>query len=225
MTHRIAPLVLGACLLAAGACRTYIALPGEDTDLQSAPSDLARPADLSISDLSIPPPRPDLTRPARDLTMPRPDDLAGPRDLYYVTPVDASGFACGSQTCAVGQQCCVSRGQGGATLACMPSCPDGGVTQISCDGPGTCGGNPCCISGGAGGFGSVACKSAPTECVPAIDFQSMALTTRLCQADGDCTAGGVQTMLNRCCRLSFQGFTGRVCLNPQIGGLLGATCP
>ena len=153
----------------------------------AAPADLWSPPHFT-SDFTVPP------QPSVDFALPPPPraDLAVPPpivDLAVPPPVDAGGLACGNQTCPAGQHCCINRNGMGVTLSCMNSCPDGGVGQIACDGPGTCGGNPCCIRGGQGGFGAITCEQAPNACVPTIDFQTRQLTTRLCMADGDCTAG------------------------------------
>lgn len=165
---------------------------------------------------------PDLTV-VKDLT-PIPD-LVTP----YSPPVDANGFACGPKaTCTNAQVCCISNKGGDAGLGaeCMASCPDGGVAQLTCEGPGNCGGNPCCVAGGLGGGGAaIACGKGPMDCPPMLDIQNRAISSRLCMVDGDCTAGGVSTSLNKCCTLALMGASAHLCMDPALIGFIGGHCP
>jgi len=64
-------------------------------------------------------------------------------------------------------------------------------------GPQDCGGNPCCWRlVNARDLGR-SCEARPDDCVPVMGVDT--LTTRLCQADEDCIAGGVTTALTHCC--------------------------
>src|SRR4051794_23165296 len=80
---------------------------------------------------------PDQTMKVVDLSVPPGNlDLSVPKivDMTSSSPNDADGVACGAQTCAVGEQCCVQAGGGMVSAMCAASCPDGGIS-VMCDGP------------------------------------------------------------------------------------------
>jgi hypothetical protein len=77
-----------------------------------------------------------------------------------------------------------------------------------CEGPQDCGGNPCCWSVVDVMDRGRTCTMAATACVPVLGVDT--LTTRVCQSDADCTAGGISTALTRCCSQSSHAF--KACL-------------
>jgi hypothetical protein len=73
---------------------------------------------------------------------------------------------------------------------------------------------------------SVSCTAAPNACPSNVAFTGTS-EVRLCHADNDCTAGGINTNLTQCCSASYQGTVIHLCLNSTLAGLTGGavTCP
>ncbi len=135
------------------------------------------------------------------------------------TPMSDAGITCGNTTCNGGQVCCGTIADGGtsATLTCMASCPDGGVT-ISCDSPAQCTtANPICCADVVVGAGTppgcpfvsaaAGCKSAcatqlPTNCPGTARL-------RLCKVAGDCTEAANPS----CCQFSQGNQSATFCVN------------
>jgi hypothetical protein len=138
--------------------------------------------------------------------------------MTYVPWVDGGPFMCGATTCGPGTTCCVRMGDGGTTATCETSCA--GLT-VECQGPQHCGGNPCCLTLSSQMPQSIACTNAQTACPPNLDVMGNGMT-RLCNVDGDCTAGASSTSYPDCCTVNNQRF----CFNKQFVGFVpGATCP
>lgn len=140
------------------------------------------------------------------------------------TPMGDAGVTCGNTTCNGGQVCCGTIGDGGtsATLTCMGSCPDGGVT-LACDSPAQCtAASPICCADlvvGAGTppacpfqSGNAGCKSSCTTQIPS-SCPGMG-RARLCKAGGDCTEPGN----TNCCLFSQGGQSATFCVSTLIAG-------
>ena len=87
-------------------------------------------------------------------------------------------------------------------LGCSSSPPG------QCQGPQDCGGNPCCWTVINVSDRGTSCETSASACVPVLGVDT--LTTRLCQSDADCTAGGITTSLTHCCQESTHSF--KACL-------------
>ena len=144
------------------------------------------------------------------------------------TPMGDAGVICGNTTCNVGDVCCGTLADGGtsATLACMSSCPDGGVT-LACDSPAQCtGAAPICCADLAVGpgtppqcpfqSGAAACKSACVTQVP----QACPGTGRvqLCRVKADCT----DPSNANCCTFSQGGQSATFCIDSLVANF--GTC-
>jgi hypothetical protein len=141
-----------------------------------------------------------------DMSMP---DLAPPLDMSL------NGVGCGSMTCPVGQDCCVTVNSGtGTTMSsCVASanaCSGGAV--LACDGPEDCTQSQfCCamitFTGGTDpDAGAPMFQGGNSSCNGTCDFSTnypstpTHVTTRLCHFDADCaglTAFG--QAVDKCC--------------------------
>jgi hypothetical protein len=87
-------------------------------------------------------------------------------------------------------------------------------SRLPCYGPADCGGNACCLRIPIlAGPITVACGASPDACPPSQTFDMS--TTRLCQTEADCTAGGISTSENKCCRASVSGHAAKSCTGPS----------
>jgi hypothetical protein len=97
-------------------------------------------------------------------------------------------------------------------------------TALPCDGPQQCGGNACCFDFPIGYLGqgpAVYCTSAPSSCNPGETLSTR--TTRICQTDADCVAGGISTQWHYCCPSSVMNRPANTCSGPcGTPGALGA---
>jgi len=155
-------------------------------------------------------------------------DLAKSVDMAYSPRQDGGPLLCGSAPCGGTDKCCISTQLDGGTAGqtmCEASCGAGSI-RVDCRGPSQCGGNPCCVALGAGGkISNVTCSASDNDCKPAIDIASQTGQTRLCEIDGDCTAGAPTTQLNKCCTVMAMGQSQHLCLNTTFAGFIGGTCP
>ena len=151
---------------------------------------------LSTQDLSLP--GKDLAV-AQDLAVAT-GDLSVAADMTYRGPAtDGGPLMCGSATCAKGDVCCVTGSGGNVTQTCAASCADGGIS-VACNGPGQCGGDPCCATLEKAMPTDVVCETTMNACPPSFDIQTRSGMTRLCNVDGDCSAGlNGPSMLPVCC--------------------------
>jgi hypothetical protein len=97
-------------------------------------------------------------------------------------------------------------------LAALAGCEAG---PLSCDGPAQCHGNACCMDTpiGYGGNGpAVYCTGAPDACRPTVTLNT--LTTRVCQTDDDCVAGGISTVWTHCCDATISQHAVKACGGP-----------
>lgn len=92
-------------------------------------------------------------------------------------------------------------------LALAAGCSSGSSGQ--CEGPQDCGGRPCCWRVVNVQDLGIACEGTADACVPQMGVDT--LTTRLCQSDADCTAGGISTALTHCCAQPSHPF--KACLS------------
>jgi hypothetical protein len=164
-----------------------------------------------------------------DMSMP---DLQPPPDLAL------NGVGCGTTTCAVGQDCCVTVNSGTGTtsstcIAAGGSCQGGAV--LACDGPEDCAASQfCCgtiaFQGGGPDAGAPMFNGGNSSCTGTCDFNyqmgtpSM-ITTRLCHFDMDCSglsAFGGAVQLNKCCSSTMAPGL-HFCANTL--GFGGVTCP
>jgi hypothetical protein len=120
-------------------------------------------------------------------------DLSVGADLAVRKP---DGVACGSMTCAVGENCCVATSNntvsGETCIAASASCAG---STLECDGPEDCGTNPyCCatlnlaaasVDGGLPSLagGDASCKG---TCGFTVSTDLTTINTRLCHQDVDC---------------------------------------
>jgi hypothetical protein len=140
---------------------------------------------------------------APDMSMP---DLAPPSDMSL------NGVACGSATCAVGQECCVTvSGTGTTSSTCIASggnCSGGAV--LACDGAEDCAASQfCCgqitFTGGIDpDAGAPMFNGGNSSCAGTCDFNfsqgpPSVVTTRLCHVDDDCAGLTVFTQASKCC--------------------------
>lgn len=182
-------------LVAAGGCGNN-SLPAQD--MTSGTHDLAVSHDLSMAS-----------------TM----DMTVPPDMAYRGPAtDGGPLSCGNTTCAKDQVCCITANSAGATSACATSCADGGIS-VACEGPGNCGGNPCCATIKGATPSNVMCTTSPAACPPSFDLATRSGMSRLCNVDGDCSAGltGPQ-MYPDCCHYTANTST-HFCFNKNYAGL------
>ena len=96
-------------------------------------------------------------------------------------------------------------------LAGAVACNQG---SLPCFGPADCAGNACCLQVPILTAETlVYCTRSPAACPPmqTTDYS----TTRLCHIDADCTAGGISTVENVCCRASVLGVSARSCTAPS----------
>lgn len=158
-------------------------------------------------------------------------DLAGARDMsassdqgvtYDLAGVDFSGVGCGNQTCASGQQCCLTPNLDtkmveGMCVAPGTACGDGGV-PTTCDGPEDCtpAASNCCVSLALGNnavSGSASCTASCPATASADNGGS--LTTRLCHGPADCAGyNGTAPIVgnaafDKCC--TYTGLTFEFC--------------
>jgi hypothetical protein len=142
---------------------------------------------------------------------------AAPPDLLPPVP-------CGKMPpCTGGTTCCVHQVGDGGTAACATTCPGG--TLINCFGPEFCASaNPCCMTITAGHADSILCTGSPGDCAPNLGAGGSGMT-RICNADADCTAGGVTTNYPQCCHNTKTGL--KLCFSsaavPFSGGAIA--CP
>jgi len=173
--------------------------------------DLSVPADMATPDLAMP-----------DLKMVGPDMAQPPVCATKVDRGDAGAsqiFMCGVGSCADDEFCCVTGATGGNPSGACNKCCSGGTLPVQCRNPDDCNGNPCCITINGTTPHDVSCTASKTACVPMAGLTNT--STRGCRSDADCTSGPVTTTLNQCCTLMGQ----KACLNTQIAGLIGASCP
>ncbi len=167
-----------------------------------------------------------------DMSMPL--DLAPGPDMAVRMP---DGVTCGKMTCPVGQSCCV---MASGTMTTGSSCIAAGGqcsgAVLACDGPEDCSGMQLCcgtiqLTGGNPDGGTPMFNGGNAMCAATCDAQIMlgangtptGATTRLCQADIDCTGlstlGGT-LMLNKCCSSTMAPGL-HFCAAP----FAGITCP
>lgn len=161
-----------------------------------------------------------------DMSMP---DLAPPSDMSL------NGVGCGSMTCGIGQECCVTVGATGMpTSSCIASggnCAGGAV--LTCDGPEDCSASQfCCgqitFTGGTNpDAGAPMFNGGNSSCTATCDFNinypstPTKVTTRLCHFDADCSGlTGFGMSLDKCCS-SAQAPGLHFCAAP----VFGITCP
>ena len=85
-------------------------------------------------------------------------------------------------------------------------------SPLPCDGPQQCGGNACCfdLPTDVGGQGPrVYCTGSADACTPFVRINQT--TTRLCETDADCTAGGISTVWVNCCPSSVMNRFAKTC--------------
>ncbi|MCA1828606.1 MAG: hypothetical protein ABR567_21840 [Myxococcales bacterium] len=88
-------------------------------------------------------------------------------------------------------------------------------SPLPCDGPEQCGGNACCFDFPIGYLGqgpAVYCTSAPDACHPTETLNTR--TTRMCETDADCVAGGISTVWSHCCPSSVMDRAANTCGGP-----------
>ena len=97
-------------------------------------------------------------------------------------------------------------------VAALAGCGQG---PLACDGPEQCGGNACCfdLPLDVNGLGpDVYCTGSPDACLPKTTVST--LTTRLCETDADCVAGGISTVWPYCCPSSVNNHAAKTCGGP-----------
>ncbi len=102
-----------------------------------------------------------------------------------------------------------------ALVACAAVLTAGCETPLPCDGPSNCTGNACCFDFPTSnlGFGpAVYCTGAADACVPNVTIDTR--TTRLCETDADCVAGGISTVWDTCCPSSVMNRAAKTCGGP-----------
>ncbi|HWE28436.1 MAG TPA: hypothetical protein VHB97_10560 [Polyangia bacterium] len=161
-----------------------------------------------------------------DMSMP---DLAPPSDMSL------NGVGCGSMTCPIGQECCVTvSGTGTTTSTCIASggnCSGGAV--LACDGPEDCTSSQfCCgtitFTGGANpDAGAPMFQGGNSSCTGTCDFNinypstPTVVTTRLCHFDADCAGlTGFGQNLDKCCSSTMAPG-----LHFCATAIFGITCP
>lgn len=165
--------------------------------------------------------KPDLAEPGEDDMTAEPEDMAGASSDLSSGGGDLGGVWCGSMSCGAGSVCCVVAAMGG--LACMASCPDGGV-PITCDGPEDCGGNPCCATITNLTQASVTCSAKASDCAPSLAIQTRSGTARFCHTSADCTSGLGSSTLPDCCTGMLNGQSAQFCFSKTFASFLGLTC-
>jgi hypothetical protein len=141
---------------------------------------------------------------AVDMSMP---DLQPPSDMSL------NGVGCGSMTCAVGQECCVTvSGTGTTSSTCIASggnCSGGAV--LACDGAEDCAASQfCCaqitFTGGTDpDAGAPMFQGGNSSCAATCDFNTnypstpTMVTTRLCHVNDDCAGLSVFNSATQCC--------------------------
>jgi hypothetical protein len=153
-----------------------------------------------------------------------PTDLAG-ADLVPVYDLSGPHFPCGSTPfCLPGTKCCVTAN----VPACTASCTGG--MPVECRGPDYCGGNPCCLTLDHNQPTSVVCTDNASACPENFTLNSgtqVSGTTRLCNLDGDCSAGLASTTYPDCCTAQMGALSQKICFNKGYVSLTGGTitCP
>jgi hypothetical protein len=161
-------------------------------------------------------------------------DMSMPLDMTLPPDMSLNGVTCGSMTCTVGQDCCVTVGAGNVPsstcIASGGSCT-GGAT-LACDGPEDCTSSPFCCGTIAftGGLdpdaGAPMFNGGNSSCNATCAFNlnqgpPEQITTRLCHFDADCAGlTGFGTSLNKCCSSTMAPGLHFCAL--AIGGI---TCP
>ena len=146
----------------------------------------------------------DTTSSGVDMSMP---DLSLPPDMSL------NGVGCGSMTCPIGQECCVTvSGTGTTASTCIATggdCTGGAV--LACDGPEDCTSSQfCCgtisFSGGLNpDAGTPMFGGGNASCAATCDFNFTQgtpnmVTTRLCHFDADCAGlSAFGQNLDKCC--------------------------
>lgn len=141
---------------------------------------------------------------AADMSMP---DLQPPSDMSL------NGVVCGSMTCALGMECCVTvSGTGTTSSTCIATggnCMGGAV--LACDGAEDCPASQfCCatitFTGGTNpDAGSPVFQGGDSSCTASCDFSTnlgqspTKVTTRLCHVDDDCAGVTVLNQPGKCC--------------------------
>ncbi|MGZ6141896.1 MAG: hypothetical protein ACXWLM_01100 [Myxococcales bacterium] len=88
---------------------------------------------------------------------------------------------------------------------------------LACDGPSQCRGNACCFNFPTTNLGlgpDVFCTASPSDCPPKVTVDMT--TTRLCETDADCVAGGISTQWNTCCPSSVMSRAAKTCGGPCV---------
>lgn len=152
-----------------------------------------------------------------------------------MSPRVPNGVACGSATCPVGQDCCLTTANNAVTgemcVASAASCTTG--STLACDGPEDCASaSPdCCatlsLSGLTPDGGTPMLNGGNASCTGTCDFSAASdfstITTRLCHVNTDCTGVKVLGALQTSC-----------CSSAMVPGLhfcavavtqVGITCP
>jgi len=189
---------------------TLIAGCGEGSDAPDlAAPDMTAIPDMTVNDLKPPP---DLFTPP--ICAPTADRGDAGASMY---------FMCGGMACAANQYCCATGVGGGGTPTgtCNTCCQGANVLPVQCSHPGHCGEKPCCVTLEGMTPHDVSCKTSNSECPPMVSLTGGTSQTRGCRTNADCTIGAPGTMLNECCTVMGQ----KSCLNSQLAGFIGATCP
>lgn len=167
---------------------------------------------------------------AADMSMPHLDMTVGP-DMAMRMP---DGVKCGTtETCKVGQECCISFANNMATGAsCIATGGSCSGAALACDGPEDCTtpSDTCCAQIDIGGGGDAGVmfaggNSSCGACMPA--FTGGTLTTRLCHATADCANFsinlGITVALDKCCSTSATANTQFCAPDPSVLAALGQT--
>ena len=141
-------------------------------------------------------------------------DMSMPVDMTPPPDMSLNGVICGSKSCSVGQDCCVTvdNSTGATTATCIASggtCSGG--AELTCDGPEDCTSSQfCCgmltFSGGTDAdAGAPMFNGGNSSCAATCDFNTnypttpTNVTTRLCHFDPDCSGLQVFGNATKCC--------------------------